>query len=304
MLYYQRTNKKNRYSNVLPSEKTRVKLKNHSDEEGSDYINANFIDGLIPGSEKTYIAAQGPLPKTFPDFWRMIWETNCSVIVMLTRLVENGNRLKCDRYFPEPDIPLNAGDFRISLYDITETPELTTRDLKIEYKGEKRNVYQFQYTAWPDHGLPPSTQAFLNLMHLTNDRNITKGPIVVHCSAGIGRSGVFCAVHSTIEKLKYDLSHGNTNSTFNMLKVILHLRSQRPGMIQTKEQYEFCYRAIYEESQKILNPNAKYEDIFSESDDSNSEVFNNDDDPESEYEMDSSDNFFENGRNSSKSGYD
>lgn len=141
-------------------------------------------------------------------------------------------------------------------------------------------------------------------MHLTNDRNITKGPIVVHCSAGIGRSGVFCAVHSTIEKLKYDLSHGNTNSTFNMLKVILHLRSQRPGMIQTKEQYEFCYRAIYEESQKILNPNAKYEDIFSESDDSNSEVFNNDDDPESEYEMDSSDNFFENGRNSSKSGYD
>jgi protein tyrosine phosphatase len=246
---------KNRYSNVLPPESTRVQLSN-TGEEGSDYINANYISGLIPNSERAYVATQGPLMATFPDFWRMVWELNVSVIVMLTKEVENG-RLKCDRYWPDIDESLEAGNFVVTLSDIEETSmdELLERKLillNIE-KQESRPVLHLQYIAWPDHGLPVSTTAFLSLMDEAYKFNHTGGPIVVHCSAGIGRSGTFCTVHAILEKLKLDLMNNpEEDPKLSIVRTVLAARSQRPGMVQTKEQYMFVYLAILEKTKEIL----------------------------------------------------
>lgn len=246
---------KNRYSNVLPPENTRVKLKEREEEEGSDFINANYINGLIEGSEKAYIATQGPLQTTFVDFWRMIWELQVTVVVMLTKEVEN-DRIKCDRYWPEMDCPLSFDGFKITLVDIEETSkdELITRKLLLENTetGEERTIAQLQYIAWPDHGLPTSTTAFLELIDEADSFKST-APIIVHCSAGIGRSGTFCAVHSILEKLKLDLQEDpNAEISFNIVQTILDMRSQRPGMVQTKEQYMFIYLAILEKARELL----------------------------------------------------
>lgn len=244
---------KNRYSNVLPPENTRVKLKEITGEEGSDFINANYIKGLIPGSEKAYIATQGPLQSTFGDFWRMIWETDAVIIVMLTKEVENG-KLKCDRYWPDFDCPMSVYPFKVTLISQDETNELTTRKLILENleSDETRDVTQFQYTAWPDHGLPVSTTAFLELAHRADTANTTHGPIVVHCSAGIGRSGTFCTVHSIIEKLRLDIQNHEQEPEFNIVKTVLYMREMRPGMVQTKEQYMFCYLTLLEECERLF----------------------------------------------------
>jgi len=244
---------KNRYSNVLPPENTRVKLKSIPGEEGSDYINANYIKGLISGSDKAYIATQGPLQSTFGDFWRMIWETDAAIIVMLTKEVENG-KLKCDRYWPDFDCPMSVYPFKVTLLSQDETSELTTRKFTLEHLDteEQREVTQFQYTAWPDHGLPVSTTAFLELAHRADTANTTHGPIVVHCSAGIGRSGTFSTVHSIIEKLRLDIQNHEQEPEFNILKTVLYMREMRPGMVQTKEQYMFCYLTLLEECERLF----------------------------------------------------
>eukprot|EP01114_Cavostelium_apophysatum_P010491 TRINITY_DN2426_c0_g1_i1.p1 TRINITY_DN2426_c0_g1~~TRINITY_DN2426_c0_g1_i1.p1 ORF type:complete len:404 (-),score=88.69 TRINITY_DN2426_c0_g1_i1:65-1276(-) len=247
---------KNRYSNVLPPEKTRVKLKVIEGEEGSDYINGNYISGLIPNSERAYVATQGPLQATFGDFWRMIWETDATVIVMLTKEVENG-KLKCDRYWPDLDCPVSSYPFKVALESQDEASnELTTRKFTLHniVTDESREITQFQYTAWPDHGLPVSTTAFLDLAHKADTASKTAGPIVVHCSAGIGRSGTFCTVHSIVEKLRLDLEqHPDVEPEFNIVKTVLFMREQRPGMVQTKEQYMFVYLTLLEECERLFN---------------------------------------------------
>jgi len=247
---------KNRFSNVLPPESTRVVLQTIEGEEGSDYINANFISGYIPGSERSYIATQGPLAATFADFWRMVWEQNAAIVVMLTKEVENG-RLKCDRYWPEVDTPLTVGYFKITMSDTEETQksELIERKLTILNlkEGKSRPVLHLQYIAWPDHGLPTSTTAFLSLIDEAYKFNNTHGPLVVHCSAGIGRSGTFCTVHACIEKLRLDLKqHPDEEPKLGIVKAVLAARAQRPGMVQTKDQYMFVYLAILEKATEIL----------------------------------------------------
>jgi len=246
---------KNRYSNVLPPEKTRVKLKIVNDEEGSDYINANYISGLIPGSEKAYVATQGPLQSTFPEFWRMVWEIGSVVVVMLTKEVENG-RLKCDRYWPEADMPMVLYPFKVTLeVEDDHNSELTYRKFTLTNMAteEVREINQFQYIAWPDHGLPVSTTAFLELAHKADTANASHGPIVVHCSAGIGRSGTFCTVHSIIEKLRLDIQQApEKEPEFNIIKTVLFMREMRSGMVQTKEQYMFCYYTLLEECERLL----------------------------------------------------
>jgi len=247
---------KNRFSNVLPPEHTRVVLSNIPNEECSDFINANWISGHIPGSEKAYIATQGPLPSTFADFWRMVWEQNAAIVVMLTKEVESG-KLKCDHYWPEVDEPLIAGNFKITISDTEEIQrsELIERKLTIQNieKNQSRPVLQLQYIAWPDHGLPTSTTAFLSLLDDAYKFNNTGGPLVVHCSAGIGRTGTFCVVHSTIEKFKLDLrEHPDKLPELSVVKAVLAARSQRPGMVQTKEQYMVVYLAILEKTEELL----------------------------------------------------
>lgn len=265
----------NRYTNVLPPDATRVKLKEIPGKEGSDYINANWISGLIPGSERGYVATQGPLHKplqsTLASFWRMIWEIDASVIVMLTKEVENG-RDKCDRYWPEEDCPLNIGAYKISLISTKLGNELVERTMEIQNLDEHatRTVYQFQYIAWPDHGLPTGTHAFLDLAHKVDTVNTNNGPIVVHCSAGIGRSGTFCAVHMTVEKLRLELKqHPDVKPSFNLVKTVIKMREQRPGMVQTKDQYVFCYLTILEETQRLFGKKRKNQLVDSSDSDTN-----------------------------------
>jgi len=245
---------KNRYQNVLPPEETRVKLEHVEDQIGSDYINANFINGIVPGSERAYVASQGPTATTLSDFWRMVWELNASVILMLTKEVENG-RLKCSKYWPEPKEPEKYEQFELSHDDLTEDEETTKRifTLKNMKNEQVRKVTQFQYNEWPDHGVPISTKAFLSLAQKAVNENKSNSPIIIHCSAGIGRTGTFCTIHSILEKLKLDLKENpNEEPTVNICQVIWNIRKQRSNMVQTVEQYQFCYMAIADGAKDIL----------------------------------------------------
>eukprot|EP01097_Dermamoeba_algensis_P011404 TRINITY_DN882_c0_g2_i2.p1 TRINITY_DN882_c0_g2~~TRINITY_DN882_c0_g2_i2.p1 ORF type:complete len:454 (-),score=62.91 TRINITY_DN882_c0_g2_i2:237-1598(-) len=201
---------KNRYANVLPLEESRVKLPLLEGIANSDYVNANYIDGLIPSSSHAYISTQGPLETTLADFWRLVWFENVHVILMLTKLVEN-DRAKCFRYFPQQKTKdlLEVDGFKIQLVskEKIENSHLVVRSLVLtETKSqETRKVTHLQYIEWPDHGLPSSTKTFRELMNLADEANQKGGPFVVHCSAGIGRTGTFCTVHSVIKKLLFDV---------------------------------------------------------------------------------------------------
>lgn len=178
---------KNRYSNVLPLEKTRVKLRPKNHAEGSDYINANWVDGLIPGSERAYITTQGPLQETVEDFWRMISETGSNVIVMLTKEVEN-DKIKCTHYWPlEPGNAFTFDTLRVTLVSEEKTFEnrLVERTLELHHPdtGDRRVIKHYQYLDWPDHGLPESAAAFRKILHKVDRVRAEKSPIVVHCSA-------------------------------------------------------------------------------------------------------------------------
>lgn len=188
----------------------------------------------------------------------MVWETKCVTILMLTKEIEN-SWVKCDSYFPSSKHKaFYAEKFTIELLDSDETPELTRRNLLLKLEGvffhksierEKnfiqflfffffkdetpRKIHHLHYTEWPDHGLPVSTTHFLELVRFANEANHIDAPFIVHCSAGLGRSGVFCAVHSILEKIKYDLTNGVQDPVINLVGTILKMRQQRPAMIQT-----------------------------------------------------------------------
>jgi len=241
---------KNRYSNVLPLEKTRVVLNTIDGDEDSDYINASKISGGHD-ADSTYICTQGPLQNTIDDFWRMVWEQGSSVIVMLTKETEN-SRVKCAKYWPEQDFVI-CGKLRVTFLSADTSCEIISRNFRLEeLQGEtSRIITQFQYASWPDHGLPVSTSVFLELVRMV-DMQKPSGPIIVHCSAGIGRSGTFCTVHTTIQKYRADLKRQcDENPVFNILQTVLFMRDQRPGMVQTREQYMFCYLSIAEETSQI-----------------------------------------------------
>jgi len=250
---------KNRYTNVLPLEQTRVLLSKDS-SDSSDYINASYISGQVPGSEKAYICTQGPTKNTLDDFWRMVWEQNSSVVVMLTKEVE-GSRLKCCRYWPDNGTSETYGKLRVNTEREEMVGETTVRTMTLtDLRGElTRTITHYQFTSWPDHGLPLSTTSFLELVRMVDKQKKT-GPIVVHCSAGIGRSGTFCTVHSTIAKYRYDLSiKPDVPPSFDILHTVIYMRQQRPGMVQTKEQYMFCYLSVDEEASQTtrrFNPSA------------------------------------------------
>jgi len=257
---------KNRYSNVLPLEKSRVVLKIIDGVDGSDYINASHVKC----DSGHYICTQGPMQNTLDDFWRMIWEQDSSIIVMLTKEVEN-SKVKCARYWPENDSQV-YGKLRATILTLETSCELIIRTLLLEdtVTGFSRRVVQYQYQSWPDHGLPVSTAGFLELIRMVDRNSCRKtgssspsggsgfmgmsgaGPIVVHCSAGIGRSGTFCTVHNAISKFRADLlANPATPPIFNVLQTVIIMREHRPGMVQTKEQYMFCCLTIEEETSHI-----------------------------------------------------
>lgn len=240
---------KNRYRNVLPNLHSLVPLK-FTGAEGSTYINANFIRGLHDEA-KAFIASQGPLFETMPDFWRMVWEHNVSVIIMLTNFIENG-RHKCVKYWPpaEGKDKIVYGDFEVMKRNEEEVPScytLTQLSIKNMQTQEVKYVDHFWYTSWPDFGIPKVAEPILKLREAVDQRRRSgpsnTGPVVVHCSAGLGRSGTFIAVDMGIQQY---LEEG----VVDPLKYLCEMRQDRGGMIQTQDQYKFVHQALVEYQQQ------------------------------------------------------
>ncbi|XP_062891140.1 tyrosine-protein phosphatase non-receptor type 18 isoform X2 [Mobula hypostoma] len=239
--------KKNRYKDILPYDQTRVPLTLLTEEGYSDYINANFIRGA--DGQTTYIATQGPLGTTVIDLWRMIWEFHVTIIVMACREVEMGKR-KCERYWATDQEPVTFGPFIIT--NVGEEPlgnEMNVRTLSVSLLGETRTVVQFQYLAWPDHGIPDDVHGLLQMIELIHQqRDEAPGPICVHCSAGCGRTGVICTVDYVRDLLLNQL----VSEEFTILDIVREMRRQRPAAVQTKDQYHFVYRIVAEMFRKEL----------------------------------------------------
>ncbi|XP_067679322.1 tyrosine-protein phosphatase Lar-like isoform X10 [Haliotis asinina] len=231
---------KNRLVNILPYESTRVCLQPIRGVDGSDYINASFIDGYR--YKKAYIATQGPLAETTEDFWRMLWEHNSTIIVMLTKLREMG-REKCHQYWPSE----RSARYQYFVVDpMTEynMPQYILREFKVTdaRDGQSRTIRQFQFTDWPEQGVPKSGEGFIDFIgqvHKTKEQFGQEGPITVHCSAGVGRTGVFITLSIVLERMRYE-------GVVDMFQTVKMLRTQRPAMVQTEDQYQFNYRAALE----------------------------------------------------------
>ncbi|PRP85959.1 receptor-type tyrosine-protein phosphatase F-like [Planoprotostelium fungivorum] len=247
---------KNRYQVVVPYDHCRVKLQS-ADTEGSDYINASYIKG----EDNSYIAAQGPLPETTADFWKMVWDDDVSVLLMLTKTNENG-RKKCHQYYPEKedgDDGIEYGDIKIELASMHEDSKaaVITRKYTLTHKptSAKRTVVHYQYLGWPDHGVPENTAGIRGLIQSIEEQiaeSHSTGPILVHCSAGIGRTGTFMTIHIHIQQLrKHMQSSPDQPFQFEIYNTVKELRKQRTGMVQQPEQYRFCYEAILDESKKL-----------------------------------------------------
>ncbi|XP_065160082.1 tyrosine-protein phosphatase Lar isoform X3 [Atheta coriaria] len=231
---------KNRLVHILPYESTRVCLAPMRNVEGSDYINASFMDGYR--YRKAYIATQGPLPDTTDDLWRMIWEHNSTIIVMLTKLKEMG-REKCHQYWPS-DRSVRYQCFVVDPIAEYNMPQYILREFKITdaRDGSSRTVRQFQFTDWPEQGVPKSGDGFIDFIgqvHKTKEQFGQDGPITVHCSAGVGRTGVFITLSIVLERMQYE-------GVVDVFQTARILRTQRPAMVQTEDQYQFCYRAALE----------------------------------------------------------
>lgn len=231
---------KNRLVNILPYESTRVALQPIRGVDGSDYINASFINGYR--YRKAYIATQGPLADTTEDFWRMLWEHNSTIIVMLTKLREMG-REKCHQYWPS-ERSARYQYFVVDPMAEYNMPQYILREFKVTdaRDGQSRTIRQFQFTDWPEQGVPKSGEGFIDFIgqvHKTKEQFGQEGPISVHCSAGVGRTGVFITLSIVLERMRYE-------GVVDMFQVVKMLRTQRPAMVQTEDQYQFCYRAALE----------------------------------------------------------
>ncbi|KAJ7397648.1 FERM and PDZ domain-containing protein 2 [Pitangus sulphuratus] len=226
---------KNRYQDILPYDKTRVPL-----GEKNGYINASYIRMKVGEEEHFYIITQGPLPSTMADFWQMIWESESNVIAMMTKEVELG-QVKCHRYWPEP--PNDSKDLanfhlRLDNYQILEYFVIRKIEMINKQTEEKRFVSHLQFTTWPDHNTSKLAEQLIKFICYMRKAHST-GPIVAHCSTGIGRSGVLLCVEILLSYIEKDLC-------FNIKQIVKDLRDQRFGMIQTKDEYLFCYEVVLE----------------------------------------------------------
>ncbi|KAM4740062.1 receptor-type tyrosine-protein phosphatase C [Anableps anableps] len=235
---------KNRYVDILPYDYNRVQLATGNGEAGCDYINASFIDGFK--EPKKYIAAQGPKEETVSDFWRMIWEQQSSIIVMVTRC-EEGSRIKCAQYWPSPERETEIYDeFIVKLTSEDHCPDYTIRHLSLTNKREKnleREVTHIQFMSWPDHGVPGEPHLLLKLRRRVNAfKNVFSGPIVVHCSAGVGRTGTYIGIDAMMEGLEAE-------GRVDIYGYVVRLRRQRCLMVQVEAQYILIHQALLEHNQ-------------------------------------------------------
>lgn len=233
---------KNRYSNICAYDHSRIVLKNDVDDEGiSDYINANSLYGYTKHEDGNYkyISTQGPLESTVADFWHMVWQEGSNIIVMLTNLEEN-EKVKCVLYWPHEDTK-TYGRISVTLDKIERTADYIMRTFQIAHldSKEQRIVRQFHFVPWPDHGVPDYPTALLSLRRRVRHYYETGKPMVVHCSAGVGRSGCFILIDAMLERI--DNEH-----TVDIFSYLNYMRTRRIYMVQTFEQYIFAHTAVLE----------------------------------------------------------
>ncbi|KAG7477567.1 hypothetical protein MATL_G00071040 [Megalops atlanticus] len=242
---------KNRYKNILPFDTTRVELREvDPDVPGSDYINANYIrsrheEGRLAEDCKVFIATQGCLQNTVNDFWKMVYQENTHVIVMTTKEMERG-RNKCVRYWPDVDCNKEFGN--VSVRNLAERPaqDYVLRELEItrlDRNEPPRSIWHYQYLSWPDHGVPNEpggVLSFLDQVNRAQNAIPETGPIVVHCSAGIGRTGTIIVIDILIDII----NRQGLDCDIDIPKTIQMVRRQRSGMVQTEAQYKFIYMAV------------------------------------------------------------
>jgi protein tyrosine phosphatase len=245
---------KNRYMDVLPFDNNRVVLNPCKDYRPSarGYINASFVEVSPSENVSRFIATQGPLPHTFEDFWEMVLQNRCPVIIMLTRLIDNNMTEKCGDYFQSENGPREFGNICIlTKWVKTTDTSLVLRHIEVNYKESDDpplSVLHIQYPEWPDHGVPKDTITVREIFKRIYNIPATLGPIIVHCSAGIGRTGTYCAIHNTIQRILI----GDLSAT-DLGKTVSIFRSQRMGMVQTWDQYLLCYKAIIQELEELIS---------------------------------------------------
>ncbi|MEE6482981.1 hypothetical protein FKM82_013394 [Ascaphus truei] len=230
---------KNRFTNVLPYDQSRVKLNIIEGDTTTDYINGNYMPGY--NSMKEFIATQGPLPNTVADFWRMGWEHHVSTVIMLTNCMENG-RLKCEHYWPLDYTPCTYENITVTVTSETILPEWTIRDFSLKHAQQPgvKYVRHFHYTVWPDHGVPENTSTiiqFRNLVREYMDERKSNGPSIVHCSAGVGRTGTLIALDYLMQQVEKEKRVGS----YSFVK---KMRMNRPLMVQTESQYVFLNKCM------------------------------------------------------------
>ncbi|XP_074659855.1 tyrosine-protein phosphatase non-receptor type 7-like [Tubulanus polymorphus] len=244
---------KNRYKTILPNEHSRVKLAEIDSDIMTTYINANFIRGYA-GEHKAYIATQGPMSHTVIDFWRLIWQEKVPCIVMITKLQEK-NKQKCENYLPEPGEQSKFGDIEVRISSSTQKDGYEIRQLSVKYLNEEHTVMHYWFTSWPDHKTPDTPKQILDMVHDVEierhslETRLAKGPVVVHCSAGIGRTGCFIAISIGVKQLKEE-------QMVDVLGIVCQMRIDRGGMVQNNEQYEFVHRALctFERELPMISP--------------------------------------------------
>ncbi|CAL8323062.1 unnamed protein product [Lota lota] len=249
---------KNRYTNILPYDFSRVKLISMHNDEGADYINANYIPGYK--SPREYIATQGPLPETRNDFWKMVLQQKSPIIVMLTQCNER-RRVKCDHYWPFTDEPVMYGEISVEMLSESESPEWTIRNFRLGYADESQDVLHLNYTSWPDHGVPTvnAIESILQFVHIVRQQaNKSKDPVVVHCSAGVGRTGTFMALDRLMQ-------HIREHEYADILGMVSEMRSHRLSMVQTEEQYVFIHQCVLlmwkKKKQQSITSDVIYENV-------------------------------------------
>ncbi|XP_072541748.1 protein tyrosine phosphatase receptor type Na [Salminus brasiliensis] len=243
----ERNLEKNRYPDFVPYDHSRVKLKPEINPNREDYINASIIidhDPRMPA----YIATQGPLPHTIADFWQMVWENGCTVIVMMTALVEDGEQ-QCERYWPD------EGSSLYNIYEVNLVSEhIWCKDflvrsfyLKNVQTQETRTLTQFHLLSWPAQGIPTSTRPLLDFRRKVNKCYRGRScPIIVHCSEGTGRTGTYILIDMVLNRMAKGVKEIDIAATLE------HIRDQRPSMVRTKDQFEFALTAVAEEVNAIL----------------------------------------------------
>ncbi|ELU06625.1 hypothetical protein CAPTEDRAFT_168672 [Capitella teleta] len=252
---------KNRYRTIIPNEHSRVKLPEINQDPVSSYINANYIRGYR-GEPNAFIATQGPMSNTVEDFWRMVWHEKAPIIVMITKLREKNRvrqssshatvssffsstlKSKCESYIPENYSVF--GDFEVIVRSISDKDGFILRQLSLKYLNEEHRIWHYWYTAWPDHKAPNTARQLLELVRAVDQQRASDtsqqapactGPTIVHCSAGIGRTGCFIATSVGMQQLQRE-------NSVDILYLLSQMRLDRGGMVQTNEQYEFIHHAL------------------------------------------------------------